>query len=353
VAIARPVRVVLAALLVEGTTVANTWEGTAISERMAGRMGAQGDLGGGLSDGREMARARSAISPAPGAVPAQPSPAGLAFVGVGVMLFATSPVLVRYAAPLTPFQITFGRMATAGVCLMLAALATRQPIGPARGEWPRFAGYGLIAALHFLLYIAALSFTTIAHALVLVYTAPVFVTFFAELFLRERIPRRKYLGLPVVVGGLAILAGLEPHMTWRMALGDLLALGSAVCFGLYSIAGRRERARYPLLRYAGTVYALAAVWLAPFALARSLGTDSAIALGAVIALGVFPLAIGHTLYNASLRRVHPTYVNLVATQEVTGGIVLGALLLGEWPPLSAIVGAVLSLVGVGLTLVLE
>jgi drug/metabolite transporter (DMT)-like permease len=65
------------------------------------------------------------------------------------------------------------------------------------------------------------------------------------------------------------------------------------------------------------------------------------------------LAIGHTLYNASLRRVHPTYVNLIATQEVTGGIVLGALLLGEWPPLSAILGAVLTLVGVGLTLVLE
>jgi drug/metabolite transporter (DMT)-like permease len=276
--------------------------------------------------------------------------AGLVFVSIGVLLFSTSPVLVRDAAPFSAFQITFGRMATAGIGLTVASLVLGQPIGPARGEWGRFLGYGLIAALHFLFYIASLSFTTIAHSLTLVYTAPIFVTLFAALFLGEKIPRRKYLGLPVAVGGIAILAGLEPNLTPQMLLGDALALGSAVCFGLYSVAGRRERNRYPLLRYAGAVYALAALWLAPFALLGPLGRFPLPAVSAIVALGVFPLAIGHTLYNASLRRVHATYVNLIAAQEVTGGIALGALVLGEWPPISAVVGAVVSLIGVGLVI---
>jgi drug/metabolite transporter (DMT)-like permease len=65
---------------------------------------------------------------------------------------------------------------------------------------------------------------------------------------------------------------------------------------------------------------------------------------------VLPAGIGHTLYNASLRRVHPTFVNLIATQEVTGGVLLGVLLLGEVPTPAALVGVVLTLLGVAIVL---
>jgi drug/metabolite transporter (DMT)-like permease len=62
------------------------------------------------------------------------------------------------------------------------------------------------------------------------------------------------------------------------------------------------------------------------------------------------LGIGHTLYNAALRRLHPTIVNLVATQEVTGGVILALLLLGEAPSLNAIVGAAITLIGIAVVL---
>ncbi len=283
---------------------------------------------------------------------------GLGYVTLAVGLFATTPVLIRWAAPLSPFEITFGRMAVAAAIVGLLARGiggTFGQSGPGAGQLipaPRFVLYGLIAALHFLLYIASLSYTTIAHSLALVYTAPVFVTLFAWLLLGEPLRPRQWLGIPVVVAGIGVLAGFEPRMDARMALGDVLAVGSAVCFGLYSVAGRRERAAYPLLKYASAVYLLAALWLLP---AAALGRSGAVtwsALAAVICLGAFPLAIGHTLYNASLRRVHPTYVNLVSTQEVTGGVLLGYLLLGEAPGPEALLGAGLSLVGVALVLLL-
>jgi drug/metabolite transporter (DMT)-like permease len=66
----------------------------------------------------------------------------------------------------------------------------------------------------------------------------------------------------------------------------------------------------------------------------------------VLVLGVFPLGIGHTLYNAALRRMHPTLVNIIATQEVTGGILLSWWLLREAPSLNALVGAAVMLAGV-------
>lgn len=260
-------------------------------------------------------------------------------------------MLTRLAVPYSAFEITFGRMAVAALCVLALAALTGVRLDYRWDELGRLTLYGLITALHFFLYIWSLEFTSIAHSLALVYTAPVFVTLFAALLLHERIDRRKYLGIPVVLLGIAVLSGLEPRLDARMALGDLLAVGSAVCFGLYSVAGRRERDRQPLLRYAGAVYGMAALWLLPAALASSNGLHGVAPSAAIVALGVFPLGIGHTLYNASLRRVHPTYVNLIATQEVTLGVLLGWLLLGEAPSTAAIVGGLLTLAGVGIVLV--
>jgi drug/metabolite transporter (DMT)-like permease len=52
-----------------------------------------------------------------------------------------------------------------------------------------------------------------------------------------------------------------------------------------------------------------------------------------------------------VRRVHATYAYLIATQEVTGGIILGIFLLGEIPSVAAIVGVVVTLVGIAAVLI--
>jgi drug/metabolite transporter (DMT)-like permease len=304
----------------------------------------------------------------------EPSPGladrrGFLYVALATTLFSTTPVLIRWAASLTPLEITFWRMVVATITVGgLATLLDGRPrlgrsdLGrftepPVSGR--PFAVFGLVTALHFLCYIASLSFTSITHSLALVYTAPIFVTLFSALFLHEPIARRKYLGIAVAVAGVGVLAGFEPRFSLRMLLGDLLAVGSAVCFGFYSVIGRAQRRRYPLLTYAFGTYGAAALWLLPAAAVPLAGKIAAgaplgyswLAVLSILALGVGPLGIGHTLYNAALRRVHATYVNLIATQEVTGGVLLGFLLLGEAPSPNSALGAVITLVGIALVLV--
>ena len=266
---------------------------------------------------------------------------------IAACVFSTSPVLVRWAAPLSPALITSGRLLVAGLAVAILAWMIRSP-GLDVGQLRRLALYGLIAALHFQLYVASLSYTTVAHSLTLVYTAPVFVALFTWIVLGERIPAGKLLGLPVVVIGVGLIAGFESRLDPTMALGDLMAVGSAICYGLYSVAGRRERRAVPVATYAATVYATAGLWLLPFAIlapgeVASAGPNQ---WAAILALGIFPLAIGHTLYNTAVRLTNPIYVNLIATQEVIGGIALSAIFLGEqltWP---ALAGAVVTLAGV-------
>jgi drug/metabolite transporter (DMT)-like permease len=277
---------------------------------------------------------------------------GMLLALLAVIAFATSPVFVLAAAPLSAFVITFGRMAVGSIWVILLGRLYRQPILPNRADRLLFVGIGLITALHFLSYIASLSFTTIAQSLAIVYTAPIFVALFSATLLHEPISSRKWLGVVVTVAGIAILVGFQPQMDARMAFGDLLALVSAVTFGLYSVAGRSQRARYGLFTYTGTVYGMAALWALP---AASLTLQPAAltlkSVSAVVAAGLIPLGLGHTLYNAALRRTHATLVNLIATQEVTGGIVLGAILLGQVPQANEIIGAVVALAGIAVVLI--
>lgn len=272
---------------------------------------------------------------------------GLLLAGLAVLFFATSPVLIRWAAPASPYGIALGRLAVAALFVFSLARFKGSPIKLARSDGWLFAGFGLITALHFVFYIASLSFTSIAHSLAIVYTAPIFVTLFSGWFLHEPIAPRKWIGVAIAVVGIAILVRFEPQWDSRMAFGDLLALGSAITYGLYSVAGRSQRARYPLLTYATVVYGVAALWVLPVAaLNQNLAALGTPQLLAIIALGLLPLGIGHTLYNAALRRAHATTINLVATQEVTLGILLGAVLLGEIPDASSIIGALVTLFGV-------
>jgi drug/metabolite transporter (DMT)-like permease len=271
-------------------------------------------------------------------------------VALAVGMFATSPVLVRLASPVSPFDITFWRVTVGALTVFVLSHLLNQPIVLPRGDLRRFAIYGLVTALHFLFYIASLEFTTIAHSLAIVYTSPIFIAIMSAVFLGEPLARRKYAGIVVAIAGIAILTGFEPALTPRMLFGDLLALGSAITFGFYSVFGRSQRDRYPLLTYAFMVYGLAALWMAPAAIAAFRPVYSLRALLGIVLLGVFPLGIGHTLYNAAVRRVHAAYANLIATQEVTGGIILGLIILNEVPSANSIVGAVVALVGIVMVL---
>lgn len=287
--------------------------------------------------------------------PVEQSRSGLLYVCVAVLFFSTSAVFVRWSAPFSSVEIAFWRLAIAALLVGLMGVFTHTRLLLKRQEVLRFLFYGLITALHFIFYIAALSFTTVAHSLALVYTSPIFVTLFSSIFLHEPLPWRKYLGIGVAVVGVAIMAGFQPHYTacnlhgtgQCMVLGDGLAILSAICLAIYSVAGRSERDRHPLFRYTFNVYGLAALWLFPFALYLAFQHSYPPgAVAAVIALGVFPLGLGHTLYNASIRKVHATYANLIATQEVTGGIILAIFLLGEIPSLLTILGVLITLSGI-------
>ena len=287
--------------------------------------------------------------------PERISLAGVVLALVAVLSVSTSAVFIRLAGQVSPYEIAFWRLVVASAVLAPAVWLT--------GAWPavravglrRFALYGAILSAHFITYNLGLRYAPVAHVLPLIYTSTIFIAILSAVVLREPLRRAQLAGIGVVIAGAGILAGFEPRFDPRVLLGDGFAVLSAITFALYSMVGRQQRQRVPLFGYAVGVYAMAALWTAPLAaLAAWSASDAGAASSryslqvvlSLLALGLVPNAIGHTLYNASVRRLNAAVANVLFTQEVTGAIVLAWLILGETPTTNALVGAAVMLAGI-------
>src|SRR6266545_778986 len=125
----------------------------------------------------------------------------------GVALFSTSPVLVRWAGNVSAVEITFWRLLVATATVLAFGVVSRRPVDIRALPHRRFAAYGVVIALHFFLYIASLFFTSVAHSLALVYTAPLFIALLSRFALGEHLRTRQWAGVALGIAGVGVLAG--------------------------------------------------------------------------------------------------------------------------------------------------
>ena len=121
----------------------------------------------------------------------------------------------------------------------------------------------------------------------------------------------------------------------------------------YYVIGRRVRQTVGIWRYATVVYAVAAAALALFALARTTPLVGFARRDWAVfgAMAAGPMLVGHTGMNYALRHFRATTVNVAALGEPVGASLIAWLVpaIHEVPPLSAVVGGILVLLGIGLS----
>ncbi len=271
---------------------------------------------------------------------------GTAYVAQRVALFDVPPALLALA-----------RLAVASVVL-LPFLPRPPGTAAVRGDggkivWMGVLGFGVAYALSHL----GLQRSTATNAALLITVEPVSLILLSPLVLGERLRRREAMGAGLVLLGtvLVVVDGIPgitvavlPH--WR---GDLLLVLSAVAFASYSLFGRDVLARWD----ARTVTARSIVWgaasMAPLAaLEWASGTRPAwTAAGAAttIYLALVVTALAYLAWNYGLARVSAPRAAIFINVQPVVGVVLGVLLLGETATMATLAGAVLVIVGLGVT----
>ncbi|WP_437754900.1 DMT family transporter [Sorangium sp. So ce1389] len=273
------------------------------------------------------------------------------FVVLASLAFAASGPLARYARPVHPLFIAFGRVALAAAALSLVDLRSLARSAAALSLRQRAAvlGAGLLLAVHFALFLWGLDRTSLASALSLISLEPLAVVLCAWVFFRVRPTRSEQAGVLLATAGAVIIARGAGAGDHRLS-GDLMVVGATLLYGLYVSFARALRDALPARSYAALVYTSAALFLAaalpaaPGAL-EGVAPPPAHAVVAIVALALVPTLIGHTAVQAAARRMSPAIVALVSPGETLGGIVIGALWLDAIPTAVEIAGAAVILVG--------
>lgn len=126
-----------------------------------------------------------------------------------VFLLSVSDAIIKAAsAQISLWQLNVIRSLLAVV--MLAALVLlrngKDSLWPQSPGWATFRG--LLLALMWIAFYAALPFITLTMAALAIYTTPLFITLFSSIYLKERITPRKWFS--IVLGFAGVLVTLNP-----------------------------------------------------------------------------------------------------------------------------------------------
>lgn len=112
--------------------------------------------------------------------------------------------------------------------------------------------------------------------------------------------------------------------------------------------GRQLRKKLTTVPYAAFVYSVAALILLSIVVIRRepVFSYSGTTYIWLLALGLFPQLLGHSLLNWALKYVSAAYVSLMLLGEPIGTIILAFLFLKETPTPVEGVGAILIMIGI-------
>lgn len=260
------------------------------------------------------------------------------------------------AIGLTPLQITPLRMALAYVTLLV--MRPKFLKLPWKDEL-MFVLIGITGgSLYFYLQNASLAHTYSANASIIVLgLSPIITVILAQIFSRnnEKLGKWVYFGALIAIAGV-VLVVLNGTLTFHLSpKGDLLALGAAAAWAVYSILIKKYTEQYDNFIVTRRVFFWAFVTAVPLMLLSD-GMPSVSVLSNLFTtpsvliswlfLGMFGNAICFAIWNIAFKSLGTVITNnyLYASPFVT--VIVGWLLLDEPISLMSIVGAVLITIGV-------
>ena len=249
----------------------------------------------------------------------------------------------------SPFLIAGIRSAISGSVMALFML--HQGI---RFKWNRYSfGAGIGLSFSATLFTIANKLTTAANAIVLQYTAPIFILVLSAVLFRQKLQRKEIAVVAITMLGMILFFfdQLSPGNMLGNILGILAGIFLALMFVMVGRGGDDDATRMSGIL---TAHAMTVLIGVPVGVMVSLdvipaaGLEGAAAASPlwleilyVIILGVFQLGIPYVLYAIASKDCPPLACSLIGMLEPLLNPVWVAIFVGETPGMFALIGAVI------------
>jgi drug/metabolite transporter (DMT)-like permease len=281
------------------------------------------------------------------------TPAVLVAIIVTVVAWASAFIVIRGAAPfLGGGAVALGRLVVGTVLLGVVVLLGRRWVWPNRREWICIVVFGVawFGGYNVALNIAEHSIDAGTTSM-LVNIGPILIALGAGIFLREGIPKWLAIGAGIAFLGAVVigLASTGGHL--GSGIGILWCLLAAALYATGVLFQKPALRRLPSAQVTWLGCAIGMLACLPFAGQLVSGLQSAPVSGwlGILYLGAIPTSLAFSTWAFALSRMPAGQLGVSTYVVPPLTIVLALLVFGVVPPILAIVGGAVCLVGVALS----
>jgi drug/metabolite transporter (DMT)-like permease len=268
------------------------------------------------------------------------------FLLVGILGIGSSGPLVAKSAMPIPTLIFWRNL---GGAMIMAPFALKN------GEWReksnrRALGLsalaGALLGAHFLVFFAAMRFTSVATGTALAAMQPLFAAIYMK-FRGASISFRSFVGMLIAFFSLFLVTSIDFTISTRAFVGDLFGISCGALAAAYVIIGSQVQKSLSTSTYTTVCYA-ACAFTGLLATAVTGSTLFHFATAQWIYVGELLLGaqlLGHTLFNLTLKRVSPVVVSLIVFFEVPVAAIIAWLWLHQKPAVGTWPGIIGLLIG--------
>ncbi len=246
-------------------------------------------------------------------------------------LWSISGIFIKII-PWNAFVIAGWRSLTASICVLTYQRITKMPFRLNRASVVS----GIFMSASFFMFVTANKLTTAANAIVLQFTAPVFILIFSTIFLKQPISRPDLFTVLFTMGGISLF--FFDQLSPGSLLGNCIAIGSGFTLAvMYLATGTTD----PESRMSGIFIGqllTAAVGIPFMFLYDTPITTSAVL--SILILGIAQLGIPYVLYGIAVKDCPPLACSLLGAIEPLLNPVWVFLFCGERPGIFALLGGV-------------
>ncbi len=227
----------------------------------------------------------------------------LAIIFWGTSFVATKILLDE----IKPVTIIILRLVFASILLTIIAIVTKRTFSLNLKSHGWIFILALVAVFHLWIQVTGLQFTTASNTGWIIGTAPIFMAILGFIFYKEKITLLQISGIILALAGLLLLIGKGDitNISLIQNKGDLLVLGSAFTWGVYSMVNKKISLTYSPLMTILYLFLMMAVIIIPFNLNTTV-INSVINLSStgwisVLFLGIFCSGIAYVIWARALR----------------------------------------------------
>ena len=230
------------------------------------------------------------------------------YIIIAGICWGTSGIFVHDLAPygFTSYQMTAVRAIISFLCILIYALIKDRSLFRLKPvHLILFLGIGLSLFLTGSCYFTSMQMTSVSTAVVLMYTAPIYVMVYSVLFWKEKLTKLKTVSVICMLIGCCLVSGIVGGFAFHPT-GILIGALSGIAYASYNIltkiSMRQQIAPISVTLYSFLFMSLISLFVSePPKLAENVSAAPAVTVPMLIGLGICTFVIPYFLYTLAMK----------------------------------------------------